>query len=87
MLDRNGKIDINHPDVRIPDNGFVGRRVDGNSWCFVNIGHNPELIKLMSDKEDPSAWDKFCDLIGDFDPRGRVYIDYIVVNGEPKVFH
>lgn len=71
-------------------NGFSGVRVDGSSRVFVNIGDNPELVALMVDKNPDSindSWDKFCDAIGDFDPRGKVNIEYIYVDGEAKVFH
>ena len=71
-------------------NGFSGVRVDGSSRVFVNIGDNPELVALMVDKNPDSineSWDKFCDAIGDFDPRGRVNIEYIYIDGVAKVFH
>ena len=71
-------------------NGFSGVRVDGSSRVFVNIGDNPELVALMVDKNPDyinDSWDKFCDAIGDFDPRGKVNIEYIYVDGEAKVFH
>tara|TARA_Y100001951_G_C11161585_1_gene195089 strand:- start:287 stop:547 length:261 start_codon:yes stop_codon:yes gene_type:complete len=76
---------------RLPINGFVGRRVDGSSIVKVCIGeHNPKLKSLMIDKNPDSineSWDKFCDLIGDFDPRGKVYIDYMFVDGVAREFH
>ncbi len=71
-------------------NGFSGVRVDGSSRVFVNVGDNPELVALMVDKNPDSmneSWDKFCDAIGDFDPRGRVNIEYIYIDGVAKVFH
>jgi len=71
-------------------NGFSGVRVDGSSRVFVNVGDNPELVALMNDKNPDSineSWDKFCDAIGDFDPRGRVNIEYIYIDGVAKVFH
>ena len=71
-------------------NGFSGVRVDGSSRVFVNVGDNPELVALMNDKNPDSineSWDKFCDAIGDFDPRGRVHIEYIYIDGVAKVFH
>ena len=72
---------------RKPLNGFVGKRVDGSSIVVVDIGDNPKLKNLMIDNNDVSSWDKFCDLIGDFDPRGQVHIDWLFVDGKPKVFH
>ena len=75
---------------RKPLNGFVGKRVDGSSIVIVDIGDNPKLKKLMIDSNPDSinkSWDKFCDAIGDFDPRGQVYIDWLFVDGKPKVFH
>lgn len=72
---------------RKPLNGFVGKRVDGSSVVVVDIGDNPKLKNLMIDNNDISSWDKFCDLIGDFDPRGQVQIDWLFVDGKPKVFH
>lgn len=72
---------------RKPLNGFVGRRVDGSSIVKVDIGDNPKLKALMIDKDDISSWDKFCDAIGDFDPRGQVHIDWLFVDGSPRVFH
>ena len=72
--------------ARKPLNGFVGRRVDGSSIVKVDIGDNPKLKALMVSK-DLDAWDKFCDAIGDFDPRGQVHIDWLFVDGKPKVFH
>jgi hypothetical protein len=79
---------INLNDIgRKPQNGFVGKRVDGSSIVVVDIGDNPKLKNLMIDNKDVSSWDKFCDLIGDFDPRGQVQIDWLFVDGKPKVFH
>jgi|TARA_B100001093_G_scaffold415892_1_gene406432 hypothetical protein len=79
---------INLNDIgRKPQNGFVGKRVDGSSIVIVDIGDNKELKNLMIDNKDLSSWDKFCDLIGDFDPRGQVDIDWLFVNGKPRVFH
>lgn len=72
---------------RKPQNGFVGRRVDGSSIVVVDIGDNPKLKNLMIDRDNLSSWDIFCNSIGDFDPRGQVHIDWLFVNGEPKVFH
>ena len=75
---------------RKPLNGFVGKRVDGSSIVVVDIGDNPKLKKLMIDSNPDSinkSWDKFCDAIGDFDPRGQVNIDWLFVDGKPKVFH
>jgi len=72
---------------RKPLNGFVGKRVDGSSIVVVDIGDNKKLKNLMIDNNDISSWDKFCDLIGDFDPRGQVQIDWLFVDGKPKVFH
>ncbi len=72
---------------RKPLNGFVGRRVDGSSIVKVDIGDNPKLKALMIDKENESSWDIFCNSIGDFDPRGQVHIDWLFVDGKPKVFH
>ena len=72
---------------RKPLNGFVGKRVDGSSIVIVDIGDNKKLKNLMIDNNDISSWDKFCDLIGDFDPRGQVQIDWLFVDGKPKVFH
>ena len=79
---------VNLEDIkRKPINGFVGRRVDGSSVVVVDIGEgNPELKSLMISK-DVDAWDKFCDGIGDFDPRGEVNIDWLFVDGKEKVFH
>jgi len=71
---------------RLPINGFIGKRVDGSSIVKVDIGDNPKLKALMVSK-DLDAWDKFCDAIGDFDPRGQVHIDWLFVDGKPKVFH
>lgn len=71
-------------------NGFSGVRVDGSSRVFVDVGDNPELVALMNDKNPDSineSWDKFCDAIGDFDPRGRVHIEHIYIDGVAKVFH
>ena len=79
---------INLNDIgRKPQNGFVGKRVDGSSIVIVDIGDNKELKNLMIDNKDLSSWDKFCDSIGDFDPRGQVDIDWLFVNGKPRVFH
>ena len=75
---------------RKPLNGFVGRRVDGSSIVKVDIGDNPKLKALMIDSNPDSineSWDKFCDAIGDFDPRGQVHIDWLFVDGSPRVFH
>tara|TARA_B100001287_G_C22412888_1_gene403273 strand:- start:5 stop:253 length:249 start_codon:yes stop_codon:yes gene_type:complete len=72
---------------RLPINGFVGRRVDGSSKVSVCIGeHNPKLKALMVSKE-LDAWDKFCDFLGDMDPRGQIYIDYLFVDGVASEFH
>ena len=71
-------------------NGFSGIRVDDSSRVYVNIGDNPKLIELMLDKNPESvndSWDKFCDSIGDFDPRGKVNIEYLYVDGQRRVFH
>jgi len=79
---------INLNDIgRKPQNGFVGKRVDGSSIVVVDIGDNPKLKNLMIDNKDVSSWDKFCDLIGDFDPRGQVHIDWLFVDGSPRSFH
>ena len=76
---------------RLPINGFVGRRVDGSSKVSVCIGeHNPKLKALMLDKNPDSindSWDKFCDALGDMDPRGEIYIDYMFVDGVAREFH
>ena len=85
---KNGKVNLdNLSDFRKPNNGFVGRRVDGSSIVSVDCGDNPDLIALMVDKDDPYSWDKFCDMISDFDPRGQVHIDYLFVDGQPRIFH
>tara|TARA_B100001094_G_scaffold133273_1_gene129142 strand:- start:255 stop:521 length:267 start_codon:yes stop_codon:yes gene_type:complete len=74
-------------------NGFIGRRVDGSSISYVDLGDvksnesGAKLLSLMIDKDDPFSWDEFCDMIGDFDPRGKVHIDYLVINGVVKRFH
>ena len=71
-------------------NGFSGVRVDGSSRVFVDVGDNPELVALMVDNNPESvndSWDKFCDAIGDFDPRGEVNIEYMYVDGKARVFH
>ena len=87
MLNKKGKVDLDQlADFRKPDNGFVGRRVDGSSIVSVNVGDNPDIIKLMV-SHDVSAWDKFCDMIGDMDPRGQVHIDWLFVDGVAKEFH
>lgn len=67
-------------------NGFVGIRVDGSSKVHVDVGDNPELVELMVSK-DVDAWDKFCDMIGEFDPRGEVHISHLFVDGKEQVFH
>tara|TARA_Y100001972_G_C7467230_1_gene238106 strand:+ start:301 stop:564 length:264 start_codon:yes stop_codon:yes gene_type:complete len=77
---------------RLPINGFIGRRVDGSSIVKVCIGeHNPKLKALMIDSNPDSindSWDKFCDLLpNEMDPRGEVYIDWLFVDGKPRVFH
>ena len=73
-------------------NGFSGVRVDGSSRVFVDVGNNPEVIALMSDKNEldggEKSWNDFCDLLPEeLDPRGEVYIEYLYLDGEPKVFH
>ena len=73
--------------VRKPVNGFVGRRIDGSSIVVVDVGENQKLKNLMIDNNNMSSWDKFCDLIGDFDPRGQVHIDWLFVDGQARVFH
>lgn len=67
-------------------NGFLGIRVDGSASVSVDVGDNPELVELMVSK-DVDAWDKFCDMIGDFDPRGKVHISHLIVDGKGRVFH
>ncbi len=71
-------------------NGFSGVRVDGSSRVFVNIGDNPDLIALMIDNNPDSindSWDKFCDQLGDLDPRGKINIEFMYVDGQRRVFH
>lgn len=86
MIGNNKKIDINELS-RKPQNGFVGRRVDGSSIFYLDVGENPELVDLMVSK-DLDAWDKFCDMLPEeFDPRGQVHIDWLFVDGQPRVFH
>lgn len=86
------RIDLNKIPRRLK-NGFIGRRVDGSSITYVDLGDvrndisYQKLISLMIDNNDPDSWDKFCDLIGDFDPRGKVHIDYLVIDGSPRRFH
>ena len=72
---------------RKPQNGFVGRRVDGSSIVVVDIGDGNPKLKALMISQDLDAWDKFCEGIGDLDPRGQVYIDWLFVDGKPKVFH
>ena len=76
---------------RLPINGFIGRRVDGSSIVKVCIGeHNPKLKALMIDKNPASmlqSWDKFCDALGDLDPRGEIEIDWLFIDGSPRRFH
>ena len=80
------RVNLDIFNFSLPINGFVGRRVDGSSIVKVDIGDNPKLKALMVSK-DLDAWDKFCNLIGDLDPRGKVYIDWMFVDGEAREFH
>tara|TARA_B100000902_G_scaffold377998_1_gene410798 strand:- start:6156 stop:6434 length:279 start_codon:yes stop_codon:yes gene_type:complete len=90
------RIDVNDIPSRLK-NGFIGRRVDGSSVMYIDLGDvqasesNQELFQLMIDKESSSSWDQFCDMIGnldsDLDPRGRVHVDYLVIDGVPRRFH
>lgn len=71
-------------------NGFSGVRVDGSSRVYVDIGDNPKLLELMLDKNPESvndSWDKFCSYLSDLDPRGKINIEYMYVDGERRVFH
>ncbi len=72
-------------------NGFSGIRVDGSSRVFVDVGQNDELIELMVDKNPDSindSWNKFCDLLpNEMDPRGKLNIEYMYINGERRIFH
>ena len=75
---------------RKPQNGFVGRRIDGSSIVKVDIGDNPKLKALMIDRNPASmlqSWDEFCDALGDLDPRGEIEIDWLFIDGSPRRFH
>ncbi len=85
-------IDVNKIPGRLK-NGFIGRRIDGSSISYVDLGDvdayvsGQKMLSLMIDKNDPNSWDKFCDYLGPLDPRGKIHIDYLVVDGLVQRFH
>lgn len=72
-------------------NGLVGRSVVDGSEVLYYL--NSKEMQLAMDKNPDSmndSWDLMCKSLvgrGLVDPRGKVFIDYIVVNGLAKVFH
>tara|TARA_B100001059_G_scaffold234103_1_gene275743 strand:- start:85 stop:372 length:288 start_codon:yes stop_codon:yes gene_type:complete len=95
-MDVMNRINVNDIPERL-QNGFIGRRVDGSSVMYLDLGDvvasrsNQRLFELMIDGDSSSSWDQFCDAIcrmdSDLDPRGRVHIDYLVIDGVPRAFH
>ena len=73
-------------------NGLICSNVGSPIWDDVIIALNSKEMQLALDKSDKQndSWDLMCKSLvgrGLVDPRGKVFIDYIVVNGLAKVFH
>lgn len=72
-------------------NGIIAERLeDPNCIVEFELGDNPELIALLKDNSN-EAWDKLWDIVSeanpDADPRGRMNVNYIVIDGVKRVFH
>ena len=72
-------------------NGIIAERLeDPNCIVEFELGDNPELIALLKDNSN-EAWDKLWDIVSeanpDVDPRGRMNVNYIVIDGVKRVFH
>lgn len=72
-------------------NGIIAERLDNpNCVVEIEIGDNPHLIALLKDPSN-EAWDKLWDIVGkanpDHDPRGRMNINFMVIDGKKKIFH
>lgn len=73
-------------------NGIVGSSVhDGSD---IAIPFNSKQMQLALDRSDPSVlnlnWDMVCDICvsnGFIDPRGNMNIQFLMLNGKPRVFH
>jgi len=72
-------------------NGIIAERLEDPNCIFeFELGDNPELIALLKDKSN-EAWNKLWDIVSevnpDADPRGRMNVNYIVIDGVKRVFH
>lgn len=72
-------------------NGIIAERLDNpNRYQYIDLGENPQLIALLKDKSN-EAWNKLWDIVSevnpDADPRGRMNVQYIVIDGVKAVFH
>tara|TARA_B100000927_G_C16321990_1_gene411721 strand:- start:382 stop:612 length:231 start_codon:yes stop_codon:yes gene_type:complete len=71
-------------------NGLIGRSVlDGSSISYY-LNSKEMQLALDSSVNSNKSWDYMCESLvsrGLVDPRGKVHIDYIVINGVAKNFH
>ena len=72
-------------------NGIIAERLEDPNCIFeFELGDNPELIALLKDNSN-EAWNKLWDIVSevnpDADPRGRMNVQYIVIDGVKAVFH
>lgn len=72
-------------------NGIIAERLENPNCIFeFEIGDNPDLIALLRDPSN-EAWNQLWDIVReanpDCDPRGRMNVKYIVLDGVKKIFH
>ena len=71
-------------------NGLKGRFVHNNFPVNISLNKKQMQLAMVRGPGGNDAWDIMCDSLvadGKIDPRGRMHIDFIIVDGKPRVFH
>lgn len=71
-------------------NGLRGRLVVDDNPIDIPLNGKQMQLAMVRGPGGNDAWDIMCDSLvadGKIDPRGRMHIDFIIVDGQQRVFH
>ena len=71
-------------------NGLRGRLVVDDNPIDIPLNGKQMQLAMVRGPVGNDAWDIMCDSLvadGKIDPRGRMHIDFIIVDGQQRVFH
>ena len=67
-------------------NGLRGRLVVDDNPIDIPLNSKQMQLAMVRGPGGNDAWDIMCDSLP-WDPRGKMHIDFIIVDGQQRVFH